>query len=289
MPIPLTLDLDARKVSLGERLYHDPRLSHDDSISCASCHDLNKGGTDQVQYSTGVKNALGGINSPTTFNSGFLFVQFWDGRAADLEEQAAGPVHNPIKMGSNWEEVLAKLGKDTAYLKAFNEIYPDGLTGKNITDAIAVFERSLFTPNSRFDQFLRGRTEALSAEEKEGYRLFQEYGCISCHQGVAMGGNLYQTLGVMEDYFAHRPNTPADQGRFNVTQQERNRHQFKVPTLRNIAITAPYLHDGSAKTLEDVLEVMWKSQLGRPVKPEEAKNLVKFLKTLTGTYKGVPL
>lgn len=155
VPIPLTLTLDENKMALGERLYHDPRLSHDDQISCASCHDLKKGGTDQVRYSTGIKGALGGINSPTTFNSGFLFAQFWDGRAADLEEQAVGPVHNPVEMGSSWEEVLVKLNQDPDYPKAFAAIYPDGITATNITDAIAVFERSLFTPNSRFDQFLR--------------------------------------------------------------------------------------------------------------------------------------
>ncbi len=285
-PIPQKLDLDERKVALGERLYHDPRLSKNNTISCASCHDLKKGGTDQVQYSTGVNQALGGINSPTTFNSGFLFAQFWDGRAETLAEQAAGPVHNPIEMGSDWPKVIGKLSTDPDYVKAFSEIYPDGMNGRNITDAIAVFEQSLYTPDSRFDLYLRGNKEALTRQEQEGYRLFKEFGCVSCHQGLTMGGNMYQNIGVMEDYFVHRPITKEDLGRFNVTRKEGDKFQFKVPTLRNIAITYPYLHDGSARSLEDVLTIMWKNQLGRSITEEESSRIVLFLKTLTGTYRG---
>jgi len=288
-PVPLTVRVDDRKVRLGERLYHDPRLSHDDTISCATCHDLKRGGTDQVPTSTGIGGVLGPINSPTTYNSGFLFSQFWDGRARDLAEQAAGPVHNPKEMGSAWPEVIQKLSKDAPYVRAFAEIYPDGIRGDNIADAIAEYEKSLITPNSRFDRFLRGDARALSADEKDGYRLFKEFGCISCHQGVALGGNMYQTLGTMEDYFTQRDESEADHGRFNVTKREWNRHQFKVPSLRNIERSFPYLHDGSAKTLEDVLEVMWKSQLGRSIRPEESIKIVKFLKTLNGTYRGEPL
>lgn len=288
-PIPLAVNLDERKVSLGERLYHDTRLSHDNTISCASCHDLKMGGTDQVKTSTGINGVLGPINSPTTFNSGYFFSQFWDGRARDLTEQAAGPVHNPMEMGSNWEEAIRKLSKDPSYVRDFSKIYPNGIQGENIADAIAEYEKSLITPNSRFDRFLRGDKKTLSAVELDGYRLFKEYGCISCHQGIALGGNLYQTLGVMEDYFTHRQKTKVDYGRFNVTSKECNRYQFKVPTLRNIEKTFPYLHDGSARTLEDVLQVMWKSQLGRSISPEESARIVKFLKTLTGTYKEKPL
>ncbi|MBU1053610.1 MAG: cytochrome-c peroxidase [Proteobacteria bacterium] len=286
VPIPLNIELDARKVALGDKLYHDKRLSKDDSISCASCHDLAKGGTDQVKYSTGIKNAVGGINSPTTFNSGFNFVQFWDGRAQDLAEQAPGPVHNPIEMGSNWAEVITKLKKDSQYIKAFAEIYPDNIKPENIADAIAVFEMSLITPNSRFDNFLRGDSGALNEQEKEGYRIFKEYGCISCHQGINIGGNMYQTIGIMEDYFQHRPLTDADLGRFNITKLEYNKYQFKVPSLRNIAVTFPYLHDGSAETMEEVLSIMWNSQLGRSLTQEENEHILLFLNTLTGEYKG---
>lgn len=288
-PIPLSIEVDERKVLLGEKLYHDTRLSGDDTISCATCHDLKKGGTDQMKVSKGFKGALGPINSPTTFNSGFFFSQFWDGRAKDLVEQAGGPVHNPEEMGSNWAEVVQKLSKDPYYVQAFAEIYGNGINGDNIADAIAEFEKSLITPNSRFDRFLRGDEHALAFEEKEGYRLFKEIGCISCHQGVALGGNMYQTLGTMEDYFIHREKTEVDYGRYNVTKKEWNLYQFKVPTLRNIELTHPYLHDGSAETIEDVLQVMWKSQLGRSISREESARIVQFLKTLTGTYKGEPL
>jgi len=285
-PIPLAIKLDARKVLLGERLYHDSRLSGDNTISCASCHDLKKGGTDRAKDSTGINRNLGPINSPTTYNSGFFFSQFWDGRAADLVEQAAGPVNNPKEMGSNWAEVVSKLSKDPSYTRAFAEVYANGVRGATICDAIAEYEKSLITPDSRFDRFLNGDNQALNADEKEGWRLFKEFGCISCHQGVGIGGNMYQTLGVMENYFDHRVPTKVDQGRFNVTGQAWNRYQFKVPSLRNIEKTFPYLHDGSAATLKDVLQVMWKNQLGRSISDDESSKIVKFLKTLTGTYKG---
>ncbi len=288
-PIPLTVEVDQKKVLLGERLYNDTRLSRDNTISCASCHDLKMGGTDQVRTSTGIEGAIGPINSPTTFNSGLFFSQFWDGRAKDLAEQAAGPVNNPKEMGSSWPEVISKLSEDSSYTQAFGEIYPEGIQPDTICDAIAEYEKSLITPNSRFDRFLRGDNQALSANEKEGWRLFKEFGCISCHQGVALGGNMYQTLGVMEDYFSHRPITHVDCGRLNVTGEGWDRYKFKVPTLRNIEKTYPYLHDGSAKTLEEVLQVMWKSQLGRSISGEESTKIVEFLKTLTGEYRGEQL
>lgn len=288
-PIPLTVKLDQRKVLLGERLYHDTRLSGDNTISCASCHDLTKGGTDQAKDSTGINQTIGPINSPTTFNSGFFFSQFWDGRARDLAEQAAGPVNNPKEMGSSWPQVISKLSNNPSYIRAFAEVYPTGIQGVNICDAIAEYEKSLITPNSRFDRFLNGDSQALSADEKDGWRMFKEFGCISCHQGMGVGGNMYQTLGVMENYFDHRAITKVDQGRFNVTGKEWDRYQFKVPSLRNIEKTSPYLHDGSAKTLEQVLQVMWKDQLGRPVSKEESTKIVGFLKTLTGTYRGKQL
>jgi cytochrome c peroxidase len=288
-PLPRAVAVDERKVRLGERLYHDVRLSRDDTVSCATCHDLARGGTDQLPVSRGVGGVLGPINSPTVFNSGFLFAQFWDGRAKDLVEQAGGPVHNPKEMGSTWPQVIGKLSADRGYVEAFAAIYPRGIAGETISDAIAEFEKSLVTPDSRFDRFLRGDAQALSADEKEGYRLFKEYGCVSCHQGVAVGGNMYQTLGTMEDYFAGRAETEADHGRFNVTGLPWDLHQFKVPSLRNVERSFPYLHDGSAKTLEDVLEVMWRNQLGRPLRPDESKRIVAFLKTLSGTYRGKPL
>jgi cytochrome c peroxidase len=288
-PLPLALDLDSDKVRLGERLYHDPRLSGDNTISCASCHDLTKGGTDQLPLSIGIGGAIGQINAPTVFNSAFNFVQFWDGRARTLEEQAVGPVHNPSEMGSNWQEIITKLSQDKGYQQDFTDLYADGITADAIVDAIATFERSLFTPNAPFDRYLRGEQDVMSEAAQTGFQLFKEYGCVACHQGINIGGNMYQTLGVMDDYFKHRRITPEDLGRYNVTGQPYNRHQFKVPTLRNIELTFPYLHDGSAATLEEVLEIMWNNQLGRSLNPDEMTLIIEFLKALTGEYRGDPL
>ncbi len=289
-PIPLEVNLDSRKVALGKALFHEPKLSHDNTVACASCHDLSKGGTDNRMVSIGINGIRGEINSPTVFNSGANFKQFWDGRAATLEEQTDGPIHDPKEMGSSWAEVISKLGESASYKAQFKQIYPDGIQAKNIRDAIAQFERSLITPNSRFDKFLRGDDSALSAEEQEGYRKFKSYGCTNCHQGVNIGGNLFEAMGAMAGYFEDRGGTTkADLGRYNVTGDEEDRHVFKVPTLRNIALTAPYLHDGSANTLDEVVVLMARFQLGQHIPATDVENIVKFLKTLTGEFQGKPL
>ena len=289
-PIPLSVALDQRKVALGEMLFNDPRLSRDDTVACVACHDLAKGGTDQMARSVGIGGAVGDINAPTVFNSGFNFVQFWDGRAATLEDQVDGPVQNPKEMGSNWPDVLAKLRQDPTYVAAFERIYEDGIQHANVKDAIATFERSLITPNGRFDKFLRGDAGAITDEEKAGYELFKSFGCAACHNGVNVGANMFQRIGVTGDYFADRGHlTGADNGRFNVTVRERDRYVYKVPSLRNVAITAPYFHDGSAKTLEQAVVIMAKYQLGRFLSKEELRRIVAFLKTLTGEYGGAPL
>ena len=289
-PIPLSIDLNQAKVGLGQQLFEDKRLSHDNTISCVSCHDLQKGGTDQLARSIGINNAKGDINSPTVFNSGFNFRQFWNGRSATLEEQVNGPIHHPKEMGSNWVEVISKLKKDQTYLKTFNALYPDGIQPQNIREAIAIFERSLITPNARFDQYLRGDDTAINGDEKKGYTLFKRYGCIACHQGINIGGNLYQVFGILNDYFEKRGNiTPADFGRFNVTGKEYDRYKFKVPSLRNVALTAPYFHDGFAKTLKEAIDIMAMHQLGRRIPKQEKQLIIKFLKTLTGTYQGESL
>jgi cytochrome c peroxidase len=240
--------------------------------------------------SVGVGGAKGAINAPTVFNSSLNFRQFWDGRAATLEEQVAGPVHDAKEMGSNWAQVLAKLSQDTALAAEFKAAYADGLQPRNIQHAIASFERTLITPNARLDKFLKGDKSALSAEEQQGYRLFKSYGCAACHQGANVGGNLYQTFGVMGDYFGKRGGvTEADLGRFNVTKHAGDKHVFKVPSLRNVALTAPYFHDGSAATLADAVDVMFKFQLGRPASAQDKELIVKFLRTLTGEWNGKPL
>lgn len=279
VPVP---GLSPERVALGERLFHDARLSADFSLSCASCHNLGKGGVDGRRFSLGVGGAAGGINAPTVLNSAYSLAQFWDGRAASLEEQAAGPIHNPLEMGSSWAQVLARLSQDAALRAAFARAYPDGLTAANVANAIATFERSLVTVNSRFDRYLRGEADLLTPLEIEGYRRFREYGCTSCHQGMLLGGNMYQKFGVLGDYFAGRPVTKADLGRYNVTQQDSDRHVFKVPSLRNVALTAPYFHDGSAATLPQAVLVMARYQLGRELSAPDVEAIVAFLNTLSG-------
>jgi cytochrome c peroxidase len=284
-PIPTEVTLNPEKVALGEKLFNDSKLSHDNTISCASCHSLDLGGTDQLAHSVGIKGQLGGINAPTVFNATHNFKQFWDGRAETLEDQIEGPPNSSAEMGSSWAEITEKLKASPEYISEFATTYPDGINSQNIKDAIATFERSLVTPNARFDQYLRGNQEILTDHEKEGYRIFKTVGCVSCHQGMNIGGNLFQEFGVMGNYFKDRGNIKeADLGRYNVTKKEYDRHVFKVPSLRNIEQTFPYFHDGSAKSLEDAVEVMSKYQLGRKLSGQEIEYLVKFLKTLNGDY-----
>jgi cytochrome c peroxidase len=291
-PIPDALPHDPAKADLGERLYHDKRLSADDTISCASCHDLAKGGTDNETFSDGVGGRVGVINAPTTFNAALHFAQFWDGRAATLEEQAAGPPMNPVEMGStSWDQVVAKLNRDRAFRKEFERAYPEGFSAKTITDAIAQFERTLLTPGSRFDRFLTGEGSALTDEERRGYDVFVKSGCASCHVGELLGGKSFEPMGRRADYFEARGDrlTEADNGRYNVTKDEKDRHVFKVPTLRNVARTSPYFHDGSKRTLIGAVDAMGAFQLGAPLPAADAKAVVKFLEALTGEYRGRPL
>ena len=290
-PIPLRLELNESKVKLGENLFHDSRLSGDNKSSCASCHHLNTGGTDRLVRSIGIRNQLQFVNSPTVFNSGFNFKQFWDGRTETLEEQVENPLLSNRGMGGgSWSEVVNKLKQSSEYISLFKQLYSDEINSDNIKDAIATFGRSLYTPNSRFDQFLRGNRNALTEEEKEGYQRFKSYGCVSCHQGMLLGGNMFQSFGLLGDYFGDRGNvTKADLGRFNVTGDERDRYVFKIPSLRNVVLTYPYFHDGSAATLEEAIKVMAKYQLGRQLPETDIALIIKFLSTLTGEYKGKPL
>jgi cytochrome c peroxidase len=290
-PLPKSISLSPAKVALGRRLFHEVRLSLDDTVSCATCHDLSKGGTDRKAHSGGIEGRQGEINAPSVFNTGLHFKLFWDGRADTLEDQIDHPIHNPSEMGSNWPLVVSKLGQDASYRQDFARAYPpDGIRRDSITSAIATFERSLLTPNSRFDRFLGNEQAALTAEEKEGYHLFLEYGCASCHQGVLIGGNMFQTFGVMADYFVDRDKkvTRADLGRFNVTGRASDRYRFKVPSLRNVALTAPYFHDGGADTLEKAVTIMARYQLGRRLTHDETRKIVLFLQTLNGVYEGAP-
>ena len=289
LPLPALPSLAPGKVALGKQLFHEPKLSHDNSLSCASCHDLQRGGVDHRRVSVGIKGQLGSVNAPTVFNASLNIAQFWDGRAKTLEEQAAGPIQNPIEMGSTWPEVLKKLKADQAYQQAFQHVYPDGITAANVTDALATFEHSLLTHGARFDRYLMGDKQAMTALEMEGYRRFVDHGCASCHQGAGVGGNMFQHFGIMEDYFKDRPSTAADLGRFNVTHLEEDRHVFKVPSLRNVALTAPYFHDGSVDTLEKAIHIMGRYQLGMELSSEDTHSIAAFLRTLTGRWEGKSL
>lgn len=287
LPIPLEVDVDPKKVALGRMLFNDPRLSKDGSVSCASCHVLAAGGADDKQVSVGVGGAEGNINSPTVFNSSGSVRQFWDGRADDLESQVDGPIQAEHEMGSLWPDVVTKLYSDPNYPGMFDAIYPDGISRESIKDAIAEFERGLISPNSRFDKWLRGDAAALTERELRGYKLFKQYGCSSCHQGANVGGNMFQVFGVLNSYFEERGNiTKADMGRFNVTGNEADKHAFKVPSLRLAALTAPYLHDGNAKTLRDAVNKMFRYQLGREAPDDEKDDIVAFIETLAGELKG---
>ena len=297
-PIAEALPVDARKVLLGKELYHDVRLSGDNTVSCASCHGLETAGVDNKQYSEGVQGQKGGVNAPTTFNAVYNFVQFWDGRAATLADQAAGPPLNPVEMASSsFDEIIAKLAADKHYVEAFAQVYPDGITQANITDAIEGFEMTLLTPNSPFDKYLRGDNNAISAEAKQGYELFKEYSCATCHVGANLGGESYELMGIYHDYFAdrdadkelqHQPNVE-DNGRNKETKLERDIHRFKTPGLRNVELTWPYFHDGTRQTMEEAVRDMAYYQVDKRLNEQEINDIVAFLRTLTGEYQGKKL
>ena len=286
-PIAETLEYDAAKAALGRKLYHDTRLSVDNTVSCASCHGLSTAGVDNKQYSEGVGGQFGGVNAPTVYNAVYNFVQFWDGRAATLALQAAGPPLNPVEMGyESFDQIVAKLSKDKAFTREFKKVYPDGWSEANITDAIAQFERTLLTPNSRFDKYLKGDSNAISAEELEGYNLFKKYNCATCHVGANLGGLSYELMGQYADYFAARGTelTIEDNGRFKQTAVERDRHRFKVPGLRNVALTAPYFHDGTEPELKEAVCKMGTYQVGIELSDADEDKIVAFLNTLTGEF-----
>ena len=288
-PVQDSVPVDMRKVILGNLLFHDVRLSADNTVSCSSCHGLNTGGVDNKSFSEGVGGQLGGVNAPTVYNALYNFVQFWDGRAVTLADQAAGPPLNPVEMAcKSFDEICDKLKADAAFSKAFTEVYPDGINEANITNAIQEFERTLLTPNSRFDKYLKGDMAALTTEELAGYDLFKKYNCATCHVGENMGGQSYELMGIKQDYFADRGTelTVEDNGRFKETKNERDRHRFKVPGLRNVALTAPYFHDATQATLEDAVRAMGKYEVGVDLSQQEVKQIVAFLQTLTGEYQG---
>lgn len=279
--------LDPARVELGRQLFEERGLSGNGKLACSGCHDLSHGGADHLALSLGVTGEPLTVNTPTVFNASLNFRQFWDGRATTLEEQIDGPLLNAHEMGSTWPAALTAVRSNRRLATAFAASYADGPSVENVKDALATFERSLVTPDAPFDRYLGGEAGAISSEARRGYELFASYGCSSCHQGRGVGGNMFQKLGVMADYFADRGHlTAADLGRFNVTHEEADRHVFKVPSLRNVALTAPYLHDGSVATLSEAVRVMARYQLGRDLESGDVAALVAFLDSLTGTYAG---
>ncbi len=284
-PIPISFDYDRAKVELGKKLFFEPRLSKSGWITCNSCHNLSTGGADNLPTSIGHKWFFGPINSPTVLNARFNLAQFWDGRAKDLKDQAGGPIANPIEMGSNHELAVSVLQSIPEYVQWFSEIYGTDeiyedviITIDQVTDAIAAFEETLTTPNSRFDYWLKGYDNSISEVEREGYILFKSKGCIACHNGVGVGGNSYQRFGIAKPY----DNDTHTLGRYNVTKEETDKYVFKVPLLRNIELTAPYFHDASTWDLNEAVNIMAEHQLGLKLTDDETNKIVVFLRTLTG-------
>ncbi len=288
-PIPESVPYNREKAQLGKLLFHDPILSKDKTVSCASCHDLyTKWGTDRRSVSIGVEGKKGSANAPTVFNSYFNFRLFWNGRAKDLKEQAEGPLHNPVEMAMDKKTIEERLNKSPIYKKLFKKVYSrDYVRYEDVLDAIAEFEKALITPNSKFDRYLKCKEKSknpdnckdiLTKKELKGYLIFKKVGCVSCHNGINIGGNSFQKLGVVHPY----PWKPYYPDRYQITKKERDKNVFKVPSLRNIECTYPYFHDGSIKTLREALKKMSYHNLGFELTDEEIDYIEAFLKTLTG-------
>lgn len=277
------------KVELGKMLFFEPRLSESHTISCNSCHQIGLGGVDMMETSIGHRWQLGGRNSPTVLNAVFNTAQFWDGRAADLAEQAGGPLVNPLEMATTREHAVEMLEGIPGYQAFFEAAFPDAkdpINIDNVQDAIALFEATLITPNAPFDQYLKGDAEALDEQQKAGLALFINKGCVACHRGVNIGGDQYQRFGVMEqpgaDFMSEE-----DKGRFAVTESASDEYVFKVPSLRNIALTPPYFHSGKSWDLKQAVAVMGSAQLGIQLNDDDVATLTAFLHSLTGEQPSV--
>jgi len=290
-PLPKTADnpdnpITTEKVVLGKTLYFENRMSKEGNISCNSCHNLNTYGVDNKPTSPGDGGIFGGRNSPTVLNAAFHFTQFWDGRAKDVEEQAGGPILNPIEMSMPDQEfVIRRLSEIKGYQVLFAAAYPgekQPINYGNIQKAIAAFERKLITP-SRFDEYVNGNETALTETEKQGLQTFLNAGCTACHSGAVLGGTMYQKFGLAGNYWDLTKSKKIDNGRFDVTKNEADKFLFKVPSLRNVEKTYPYFHDGSIDNLNDAVKIIAKAQLNKDLTDQEVQEIVTFLKSLTGT------
>jgi cytochrome c peroxidase len=270
-PVPEPPPIDPRKVKLGERLFGDPRLSHDGSRSCSSCHDLSTNGASTKRQDVGPDGSSLPFNTPTIFNATLNFRLGWEGKLRTVESDAKAALENPQIMGVGISELSEKLGADSSMRRDFIAAYGSGPSAGNILDAIASFEQTLVTPGSRFDRWLMGDAAALSADELDGYRLFKSLGCASCHQGANVGGNLFERHGIFHPLASPKPEI------------------LRVPSLRNVATTPPYFHDGSAQTLDDAVRKMGLAQLNSTLTDQQVKAIVGYLQTLTGNYRGAPV
>jgi cytochrome c peroxidase len=281
-------EVASNKIALGKKLYFDKRLSKDETISCNSCHNMNTYGVDNLSLSPGDKGELGVRNSPTVYYAYLHGMQFWDGRAKDVEEQAGGPILNPVEHNIPSEKFLEeRLRGVEEYQVMFKDVYPDStqaITFATISNAIGAFERQL-NPVSRFDEWLDGDTEAMTKEEKLGLTAFIDNTCITCHNGPAMGGDMLQKFGLNGDYWEYTKSEVIDNGVYDLTKKERDRYKFKTPGLRNVEKTYPYFHDGSVKELEDAVRIMGKLQVQKELSEEQVVNITAFLKALTADVK----
>jgi cytochrome c peroxidase len=284
-PVPTNTAVDGRRAAIGERLFHDVRLSGKQTHSCATCHPLSAGGMDAVPIASRPADGAPTRNTPTIFNVSLNASLNWDGVVDSLESHTARLV--PGFMGLKWPDLLGRLRADAIYRTVFDAAYSEGITQDTAIDALVSFEQTLLTPNAAFDRYLLGAEDALGPRAREGYARFKEYGCASCHQGVNAGGNLYQRFGLFETVESTAGDD--DVGRLRVTNAPRDRWVFRVPSLRNVAVTAPYFHDGRALTLEEAVETMGRAQLGRVLSPDDTTLIVAFLQTLTGQYQGARL
>lgn len=286
LPLESAIGLDADKVSLGRTLFFDKRLSRGNQVSCASCHQLPSHGADVKPLSSGVNGAVGELKTPTVYNAVFNIRQAWDGRAQSLYDQVDSPILNPKEHDMTWPEVIAKLNQDKILVEQFDKVYSQGITKHTIKDAIATFESSLITVDAPFDLWLKDNSVKLPKPAIAGYELFKRYGCISCHQGRNVGGNMFAKMGTFGDYFGDRktPIQKMDYGRFNVTGNEQDRFVFKVPSLRLASKQVYFFHDGSHSSLEAAVATMAKYQLGRNISDSDINKLVAFIGSLAGHH-----
>ena len=301
VPAEKTTDtLEQTKILLGHMLYFSPALSTTNEVSCASCHDLTKGGTDNLAKSEGVPGAdgkpqLGGVNAPTVFNAETHIRQFWDGRAKDLQEQAGGPPLNPVEMGyskpEDWNDIADKLAADERFRILFDKVYGSkGITAETITDAIAAFERTLVTPYSAFDLYRVGDKEALTEAQIAGMEAFKQYGCYTCHTGATLGGQSFEYINTDSPLRAHAEGyQEGAYGLKDFTKKEEHKDMFRVPTLRNVALTAPYFHTGTVTELKEAVRIMFECQTSLSPSESTIENVTEFLKAQTGRYNGKPL